>query len=76
MGKKVLPATRSQSGCVISLWPHRLRKILEDIPKPLYKWKPQTQFCEGCEFVRIMSDDGRGYCQKHGDINGGPSDDQ
>lgn len=32
-------------------------------------------FCPSCEFVRIMSDDGKGYCQEHGDINGGPSND-
>lgn len=48
------------------------RPISEDHPH--YK-KEQTLFCPNCEFVRIMSDDGKGYCQVHGDINGGPSDD-
>ena len=25
-------------------------------------------YCVGCEFVKIMSDDGTGYCKEHGDI--------
>ena len=30
--------------------------------------------CLTCDFIVIMDDKQQGYCQVHGDINGGPSD--
>ncbi len=67
MGKKVLPVTRSLRGCVVNFWPHHIRRRARELFNSF--------FCEGCEFVRLLSEDGRGYCRKHGDIKGGPSDD-
>lgn len=26
-------------------------------------------YCVGCEFIKIMSDDGIGYCKEHGDMD-------
>ena len=31
-------------------------------------------FCIGCEFVRLLSPHGVGYCQVHGDIDGREND--
>lgn len=33
-----------------------------------------TKGCIGCDFIVNVSPDQRGYCQIHGDINGGPDD--
>ena len=37
--------------------------------------KDKAPECIGCEFVKIMSEDGTGYCQVHGDIEGTPKRD-
>ena len=49
--------------------------------KKLSKAEPLTfstesddDYCVGCEFVKIMSETGKGYCQVHGDIDTGEGD--
>ena len=27
-----------------------------------------SNVCMGCEFIRIMSEDGTGFCKEHGDV--------
>ncbi len=53
----------------------RVERLLDDLEEPENKFPTgaRKDYCEGCDFVRIMSDDGTGYCQVHGDINGGPA---
>ena len=67
MGKKVAPVVHTLSGGAVRYTgpcDQGKSRMLEEA------------FCEGCQFVRIMSDDGTGWCKEHGDINGGPSDDE
>ena len=46
-----------------------------DPPRPKAHTKP-VEGCMGCDFIVILTDDQRGYCHEHGDINGGVDADE
>lgn len=50
--------------------------LTPELFKTLDKLKTASKLCPGCEFIRLLSDDGSGYCHEHGDINGGVPDEE